>query len=31
MLRDKIQRHINSIKDSRQNTSQSKEWGPNPI
>jgi len=28
---DKIQRQINSIKDSRLNTSQLKEWEPNLI
>jgi hypothetical protein len=31
MSRDAIQRQINSIKDSRSNTSQLKEWIPNPI
>ena len=29
--RDAIQRQINSIKDSRSNTPQLKEWIPNPI
>jgi len=29
MSRDEIQRQINSIKDSKPNTSQLKQWGPN--